>query len=116
MPPSPPARYTLTNQSLKITEVDIFRCCGSVRCACCGIKTNQNTIDLNYIKDIDYNIDQSCCENTATVNVVQDTGSEETKTIAMKIPGAEAPEACTLIKNAIEDAKMRRERGAKDFM
>lgn len=58
---SPPARYTLSNQALKITEVEIFRCCGAVRCACCGVSTKQNNIDLNYIKDVDYNISKGCC-------------------------------------------------------
>ena len=87
-----------------------------MRCSCFGITTKQNTIDLNYIKDVDFNIDQSCCDNTAMVTIVEDHGGDDVKNVTIKLPGAEGPEACTLIKNAIEDAKMRRERGAKDFM
>jgi hypothetical protein len=50
------------------------------------------------------------------VTIVEDHGGDDVKNVTIKLPGAEGPEACTLIKNAIEDAKMRRERGAKDFM
>lgn len=111
--PIPPARYTLTNQNLKITEVEIFRCCGSVRCACCGVTAKQNNLDLNYIKDVDYAISRNCCDDMASVVVEMDTGSSS-ECYTLKLPGSEAPEAVNLIKNAIEDAKMRRERGAKD--
>jgi len=52
----PPARYTLTNQALKITDVDICRCFGSIRCTLCGVQTKQNNIDLNYVKDVDFQV------------------------------------------------------------
>mmetsp|Transcript_12726 Transcript_12726/g.35802 ORF Transcript_12726/g.35802 Transcript_12726/m.35802 type:complete len:231 (-) Transcript_12726:588-1280(-) len=54
--PIPPARYTLTNQALKITDVDICRCFGSIRCTLCGVQTKQNNIDLNYVKDVDFQV------------------------------------------------------------
>lgn len=108
---SPPARYTLTNQSLKITNVEVFRCCGWrwCRCACCGIDQNVNNVDLNYIRDVDFVRNSGCCLDEAFIRVENDTGSEHGLT-TMKVDGADAAEVVTLIKNAVEDAKMRREK------
>mmetsp|Transcript_42351 Transcript_42351/g.107078 ORF Transcript_42351/g.107078 Transcript_42351/m.107078 type:complete len:244 (+) Transcript_42351:332-1063(+) len=109
--PIPPARYTLTNQSLKITNVEVFRCCGWrwCRCACCGIDQNVNNVDLNYIRDVDFVRNSGCCLDEAFIRVENDTGSEHGLT-TMKVDGADAAEVVTLIKNAVEDAKMRREK------
>mmetsp|Transcript_12728 Transcript_12728/g.35810 ORF Transcript_12728/g.35810 Transcript_12728/m.35810 type:complete len:243 (-) Transcript_12728:330-1058(-) len=113
--PIPPARYTLTNQALKITDVDICRCFGSIRCTLCGVQTKQNNIDLNYVKDVDFQVHKSCCIDNADIVIETDFGESESTKI-LKIHGPDAPEVVTLIKNAMEDAKMRRERGAKgDF-
>lgn len=107
---SPPSRYTLTNQALKITNVEIFRCCGSVRCACCGVDQKVNNVDLNYIRDVDLMRNSGCCLDQGIIMITSDSGSESGE-LKMTIHGPDAPEVVTLIKNAVEDAKMRRERG-----
>eukprot|EP00193_Tetraselmis_chui_P020477 CAMPEP_0177777058 /NCGR_PEP_ID=MMETSP0491_2-20121128/15071_1 /TAXON_ID=63592 /ORGANISM="Tetraselmis chuii, Strain PLY429" /LENGTH=242 /DNA_ID=CAMNT_0019295945 /DNA_START=361 /DNA_END=1089 /DNA_ORIENTATION=- len=109
--PIPPAQYTLTNQALKITNVEIFRCCnGWCRCACCGVDQSVNNIDLNYIKDVDFLRNSGCCLDQGIIRVEADLGTDSKHT-EMKIDGADAAEVVTLIKNAVEDAKMRREKG-----
>lgn len=62
---------------------------------------------------MDDNVPGLQTSDMAEISVEMDIGSES-KNYVLKIHGPMAPEAVTLMKNAVEDAKMRRERGAKD--